>query len=194
MTLDLGRIGAWFNPQYDDDTRRRFVVEAAALGYPMAWLGGGRRSWGELELIEEVLDATSTIAVATAIVNMWANDPAIWSRVAALLPGGLVPEGVLAIPDAAFRAAGLSSNKTLSIKDLAAKVLDGTVPLGRLRRMPDDEIVLRFCVVRGIGRWTVVPCYCWRAVALGAEAAPAAPAWPSPRRCPRYRAGRPVTG
>ena len=36
MTLDLGRIGAWFNPQYDDDTRRRFVVEAEALGYPTA--------------------------------------------------------------------------------------------------------------------------------------------------------------
>src|SRR6266849_6243519 len=68
---------------------------------------------------------------------------AIWSRVAALAP-----------PDAAFRAAGLSSNKTLSIKDLAAKVLDGTVPLGRLRRMPDDEIVRRLSEVRGIGPWT----------------------------------------
>src|SRR5439155_12744022 len=45
-------------------------------GVPNGWLGGGRRSWGELELIEEVLDATSTITVATAIVNMWTNDPA----------------------------------------------------------------------------------------------------------------------
>ncbi len=80
MTLDLGRIGAWFNPQYDDGTRRRFVVEAEALGYPTAWLGGGRRSWGELEFIEEVLDATSTITVATAIVNMWTNDAATIAR------------------------------------------------------------------------------------------------------------------
>jgi hypothetical protein len=64
MTLDLGRIGAWFNPRYDDGTRRQFVVEAEALGYPTAWLRGGHRSWGELELIEEVLDATSTITVA----------------------------------------------------------------------------------------------------------------------------------
>jgi probable F420-dependent oxidoreductase len=76
MTLDLGRVGAWFNPQYDDDTRSRFVVEAEALGYATAWLGGGRRSWGELELVERVLDATSRITVATAIVNMWTNDPA----------------------------------------------------------------------------------------------------------------------
>src|SRR5260370_811062 len=80
MTLDLGRIGAWFNPQYDEGTRRRVVVEAEALGYPTAWLGGGRRSWGELEFIEEVLDATSTITVATAIVNMWTNDAATIAR------------------------------------------------------------------------------------------------------------------
>ncbi|MEA2500943.1 MAG: hypothetical protein QOD01_1054 [Actinomycetota bacterium] len=76
MTLELGRIGVWLNPRHDDDTRSRFVVEAEALGYPTAWLGAGRGSWGELELIERVLDATSTIAVATAIVNMWTNDPA----------------------------------------------------------------------------------------------------------------------
>ena len=74
MTPALGSIGAWFNPRYD--TRSRFVVEAEALGYPTAWLGGGRGSWGELELIERVLHATSTIVVATGIVNMWTNDPA----------------------------------------------------------------------------------------------------------------------
>jgi DNA-3-methyladenine glycosylase II len=78
---------------------------------------------------------------------------AIWSRVAAV-PGGLVPEGVLATPDAAFRTAGLSSNKTRSIKDLATKALDGTVPLARLRRMSDDEVVQRLSAVRGIGPWT----------------------------------------
>jgi DNA-3-methyladenine glycosylase II len=97
------------------------------------------------------------LALAQAIVYQQLAGPAataIWSRVAALVPGGLVPEAVLATPDTAFRAAGLSSNKTLSIKDLAAKVLDGTVPLARLRRMPDDEIVQRLSVVRGIGPWT----------------------------------------
>src|SRR5216683_2921256 len=99
------------------------------------------------------MGARVSLAAATADVAGRAA-AAIWSRVAALVPGGLVPDGVLATPDAAFRAAGLSSNKTLSIKDLAAKVLDGTVPLGRLRRMPDDEIVRRLSEVRGIGPWT----------------------------------------
>jgi probable F420-dependent oxidoreductase len=72
----LGRIGAWFNPRYDDDTRTDLVVQAESLGYTTAWLGLGRRSIGDLALVERILDATATITVATAIVNMWTNDPA----------------------------------------------------------------------------------------------------------------------
>jgi alkanesulfonate monooxygenase SsuD/methylene tetrahydromethanopterin reductase-like flavin-dependent oxidoreductase (luciferase family) len=71
----LGRFGAWFNPRYDD-TRTQFVVQAEALGYSTAWLGFGRASVGDLALVERVLDATETITVATAIVNMWTNHPA----------------------------------------------------------------------------------------------------------------------
>jgi hypothetical protein len=44
MTMQLGRFGVWLNPQYDDETRTRFVVEAEALGYGTAWLGLGRAS------------------------------------------------------------------------------------------------------------------------------------------------------
>ena len=79
---------------------------------------------------------------------------AIWSRVVALFPDGMSPEAVAEVPEAALRSAGLSGNKVLSIKDLAAKALDGTVPLRRLGRLPDDEIVQRLTVVRGIGPWT----------------------------------------
>jgi alkanesulfonate monooxygenase SsuD/methylene tetrahydromethanopterin reductase-like flavin-dependent oxidoreductase (luciferase family) len=74
--VPLGQIGAWFNPRYDDDTRTEFVVQAEKLGYPTAWLGGGRASISDLSLVERVLDETATITVATAIVNMWTNDPA----------------------------------------------------------------------------------------------------------------------
>jgi DNA-3-methyladenine glycosylase II len=63
---------------------------------------------------------------------------------------------VLATPDAAFRAAGLSNAKVAAVKDLAAKTLDGTVPtLGRLVKMSDEEIVSRLVQVRGIGVWSV---------------------------------------
>ena len=74
--VQLGRIGAWFNPRYDDDIRTEFVIQAEKLGYPTAWLGGGRASISDLSLVERVLDETTTITVATAIVNMWTNDPA----------------------------------------------------------------------------------------------------------------------
>ena len=59
-------------------------------------------------------------------------------------------------PNEQLRAAGLSHNKALSIRDLAAKTVDGTVPtLARIRRMSDEEIIEHLIQVRGIGRWTV---------------------------------------
>jgi DNA-3-methyladenine glycosylase II len=82
----------------------------------------------------------------------------IWNRVRALYPKRkwLDPAKILATPDDALRAAGLSRAKTAALKDLAAKTLDGTVPSGRaLICMTDDEIVARLTAVRGIGRWTV---------------------------------------
>ena len=82
----------------------------------------------------------------------------IFGRVRALYPKRkwLDPEQLLATPDEALRAAGLSRAKTAALKDLAAKTIDGTVPAGRaLIRMSDDEIITRLTTVRGIGRWTV---------------------------------------
>ena len=70
----LGRIGAWFHPGYGDEARTEFAVEAETLGYPVAWLGFGRASVADLAVVEQILRATSTIVVATAIVNMWTND------------------------------------------------------------------------------------------------------------------------
>jgi DNA-3-methyladenine glycosylase II len=80
---------------------------------------------------------------------------AIHARFLALFDGrGLTPEGVLALPETALRGAGLSGAKTMSIRDLAAKSLDGTVPLRGLSRFSDEEIVERLSSVRGIGPWT----------------------------------------
>ncbi len=72
--------------------------------------------------------------------------------------GGLhpSPQALLDTPDEQLRAAGLSRNKLLALRDLAAKTLDGTVPtLERIRRMTDDNIIESLVEVRGIGRWTV---------------------------------------
>jgi DNA-3-methyladenine glycosylase II len=81
---------------------------------------------------------------------------AIHGRLVAALGGDVVPERLAALPDGALRAAGLSAAKMASLRDLAAKVLDGTVVLEprRLGRLADAEVADRLASVRGIGRWT----------------------------------------
>src|SRR5438876_10519422 len=95
-------------------------------------------------------------ALAESIAYQQLNGKAaatIWNRVRALYPKRkwLDPATIIATPDDAFRAAGLSRAKIAALKDLAAKTVDGTVPSGRaLIRMTDDEIVARLTAVRGI--------------------------------------------
>ncbi len=81
---------------------------------------------------------------------------AIHGRLIATLQDEVTPERLLGLPTDTLRAVGLSANKALSLRDLAAKVLDGTVVLNTrgLSRESDDEIVARLSTVRGIGRWT----------------------------------------
>ena len=82
----------------------------------------------------------------------------IFGRVRALYPGRkyLDPKQILVTPDDTLRLAGLSRNKIAALKDLAAKTIDGTVPLSRaFARMSDEEIIARLITVGGIGRWTV---------------------------------------
>ena len=78
---------------------------------------------------------------------------AIYGRVRATV-GELTAEAFTTVSDADLRAAGLSANKLASLRDLSAKVLDGTVVLTRSSRRSDDELIARLTAVRGIGRWT----------------------------------------
>jgi DNA-3-methyladenine glycosylase II len=79
---------------------------------------------------------------------------AIHGRFVALFDGDLSPEAVLAVTPRKLRAAGLSGSKVASIRDLAAKVVDGTVALRGIGRLGDEDVITRLTVVRGIGRWT----------------------------------------
>jgi DNA-3-methyladenine glycosylase II len=79
---------------------------------------------------------------------------AIHGRVRALIDGPLTAEAILGVDDTALRGAGLSAAKLASLRDLAEKVVDGSVALDRLSRMPDLEVVAQLSSVRGIGRWT----------------------------------------
>ena len=81
---------------------------------------------------------------------------AIHGRLIAALDGDVQPEALIALSDETLRAVGLSRAKVASLRDLAAKVLDGTVVLSPrgLARESDEEIIVRLSAVRGIGTWT----------------------------------------
>ncbi|MEK6814774.1 MAG: DNA-3-methyladenine glycosylase [Nitrospirota bacterium] len=64
------------------------------------------------------------------------------------------PEEILGTSLVALRSAGLSRQKIAYLQDLAGRTLDGRLPLDRLGRMSDDEIIKTLTEVKGIGRWT----------------------------------------
>ena len=65
------------------------------------------------------------------------------------------PELVLETDDAMLRGAGLSRQKIGYLRDLSARVVERTLPLAHLGRLPDDAIIEHLVQVKGIGRWTV---------------------------------------
>lgn len=81
----------------------------------------------------------------------------ILGRFVKLFPGRRFPRAVdlLEVEDAAIRAAGFSLAKIAALRDLAAKVADGTVPRSQaMRGLSNEEIIERLVQVRGVGRWT----------------------------------------
>jgi 3-methyladenine DNA glycosylase/8-oxoguanine DNA glycosylase len=100
-------------------------------------------------------------ALAEAIVYQQLNPKAaatIFGRLCALFPdssGFLEAEHIEGAQDAVLRSAGLSGSKLLSLRDLARRTVDGSVPTLRAAQRMDDETLLeRLVQVRGIGTWT----------------------------------------
>jgi DNA-3-methyladenine glycosylase II len=80
---------------------------------------------------------------------------AIHTRVLALIPDRSAA-ALQSLPDASLRAAGLSANKLLAVRDLAARTLDTTVPSsGTVAKLSDMELIERLTKARGVGPWTV---------------------------------------
>jgi probable F420-dependent oxidoreductase len=82
---DLGRIGVWIGGPASPE----LACGLDELGYGAIWIGGSQR--GELEGVERTLAATSRLTVATGIVNIWKDDPAViaasYHRLADAYPG-----------------------------------------------------------------------------------------------------------
>jgi DNA-3-methyladenine glycosylase II len=83
---------------------------------------------------------------------------AIFARFVALYPGPGFPSPaqILSTPEAALRGCGLSANKILAVRDIAARTAEGLVPSRRAAaRLSDAVLIERLTAIRGVGRWTV---------------------------------------
>jgi DNA-3-methyladenine glycosylase II len=97
-------------------------------------------------------------SIARAIVFQQLSGKAastIWGRLAGLHPGGAVSaDGLLALDAARIRAAGVSTQKLGYLRDLAARVRSGDVPLDGVEALEDDAVIASLTRVKGVGRWT----------------------------------------
>ncbi|GAB3152937.1 LLM class F420-dependent oxidoreductase [Amycolatopsis stemonae] len=86
MTIDLGLLGAHLR-EHELDPATAAEVERA--GYGTLWLDASPPA--DLVLVEELLDATTRLAVATSVVNVWTADAdtvaASYHRIEARHPG-----------------------------------------------------------------------------------------------------------
>lgn len=66
----------------------------------------------------------------------------------------ITPSSIIGAPDPVLRDAGVSRQKNRYIRNLADAVMDGSLDLHGLSRMPDDQAVVALTAITGIGRWT----------------------------------------
>jgi DNA-3-methyladenine glycosylase II len=64
------------------------------------------------------------------------------------------PEMIMRLSTQQLRSVGLSPQKASYLQDIAIKVNSGEVPLARLGRLPDEEVIAQLIKMKGIGRWT----------------------------------------
>lgn len=69
--MELGKFGVWARPA---QLSPEIAAEIESLGYGTLWIGSSPP--GDLALVEQLLDATSALVLATGIVNIWTADAA----------------------------------------------------------------------------------------------------------------------
>jgi DNA-3-methyladenine glycosylase II len=97
-------------------------------------------------------------ALLRAIVGQQLSTKAARSIYGRLLElfGGHAPEPseLLAADPETVRAAGLSRAKVAYLRDLAARVEDGRLPVDRLAEQDDAAVAAELVAVKGLGQWT----------------------------------------
>lgn len=133
----------WLQAAFDHLTQRADPVMAACV-----------RRWG---IITRPISRDYFARLTRAIVGQQISTSAaasIYNRVLERTSEPLTSRALQAVPEAELRACGLSQNKLLSLRDLAARALDGRLDLDRLDSLSNEEVTAQLVAVRGIGPWT----------------------------------------
>src|SRR5262245_34004950 len=98
-------------------------------------------------------------ALIGAIVSQQLSTKAaatIFGRFVALFPDNHIPDAaaIAAHSDEALRAVGLSGQKVGYLRDLSARIADGSLDLDALDSLSDEQVIERLTAVKGFGRWT----------------------------------------
>ncbi|CAN0292511.1 unnamed protein product [Discosporangium mesarthrocarpum] len=135
LTLETFNKALTILAQRDPD----LAAVISEFGNPPVW----RRPSGFATLILLILEQQVSLASARAA----------YDRLTATAIE-LTPENMLRLRDEAFRAAGVSRQKTRYIRHLSDCILDRSLRLDRLGRMSDDDVRTHLTRVKGIGAWT----------------------------------------
>ena len=96
------------------------------------------------ELMESIISQQLSVKAAATIYRRFIDS---FGRIP-------TPRELLSRDDSELRAVGLSGQKTRYLKDLAMKVIDGSVRFDRIDTLSNDEIVAELTAVKGVGEWT----------------------------------------
>jgi DNA-3-methyladenine glycosylase II len=98
------------------------------------------------ELVDSIISQQLSVKAAAAIE----------ARFAALFGGAFpTPEQIITKSEDDLRAIGFSYAKARYVRDLATRILDGTVTFNKLNMLSNEEIIDELTQVKGIGVWTV---------------------------------------
>ncbi|MFP3155779.1 DNA-3-methyladenine glycosylase [Lachnospiraceae bacterium ZAX-1] len=110
----------------------------------------------EIGHIDRAIIPDMFMALLNSIIGQQISTKAqttIWARMQDRF-SPLTPENIGAISPEELQTCGISMRKASYIREIADKVLDGSLDLDHLHTMADDEVCKRLCQIKGIGVWT----------------------------------------
>ena len=123
-----------------DPTLRR-VIERVGPYRPRPRTGGAHFDHLVRAIVYQQLAGAAAATIHGRLLALYGNRPP-------------TPAQLLATRPARLRLAGLSRQKLGYLRDLAAKVASGAVPLDELPTRADDAVIEALTEIKGVGVWT----------------------------------------